>query len=391
MKKFNFKIITFIIASLLIVGGWFSTDMGDSIHKAMTDFIKNPSIGRLIDDIDEASKEISYKENLIDIYSFFSRVTNTRFVKKTDATIVRMKNDYLAFDERELSSELCDQMADSCAELKAVTDSLEIPLLYVMAPTKLYFENEIEGVAGIAKQNYVKFSSALETRGMNVLDLAEKMSEQGLSMEEQYFITDHHWTPETGLWASGEICKELKRSFGFSYDEALLDISNYSIRVYEDWFLGSAGKKTGRYFSSLGVDDISLLLPKFETELALTDRRGTFSGTFENSVIDMSHLSQCDYYKNNAYAAYSGGDFGLQKIENKLDEEGKETLIIRDSFACVVTPFISLTTDMLHVADVRYWDEKSGADTILKYIQAVKPDYVVILYSMISPEMVNFG
>ena len=84
MKKINFKVITFIAAALLIVGGWFSKDMGDAVHKAVTDFIKNPSIGLLIDDVTEAFQEISYKETLIDIYSFFCRATNTRFIKKTD-------------------------------------------------------------------------------------------------------------------------------------------------------------------------------------------------------------------------------------------------------------------------------------------------------------------
>lgn len=392
MKKKNFKLITLIAVLALIVSGWFSSSLVTEIDKAFSKFVDTPVVGLLIDDLEDAAQNISYKYTMIDIYSYLCRIANIKTVKKADATVVRMDNDYLAFDETKYSIEQCEDMARQCSELSTVANDLNIPLIYAMAPTKLYFDDEEDNHVGIARQNYDNYLSALRDRNINVLDLANAMNEQNLIMEDSYFITDHHWIPETGLWASHKICEELANKSDFSYDEQIFDLNSYEVNVYEDWFLGSAGKKVGRFFSSHGVDDISIITPKFDTELVITDNRGTLTGDFANTVMDMSHVNEKSLYTNNCYAAYSGGDFGLQIIENKLaNKDAKELVVIRDSFACVVTPFLSLSTSKIHIVDTRYWHGQTNAETVLDYIKAVQPDGIVVLYSIISPDLLEFG
>ena len=92
-----------------------------------------------------------------------------------------------------------------------------------------------------------------------------------------------------------------------------------------------------------------------------------------------------DYYNMNTYATYSGGDFRLQIMKNNLNPQGKKVLLIRDSFACAVAPFLSLQTRELHLCDMRDYDYYVGDKLNIKdYIQQIKPDYVLVLYAGIS-------
>ena len=386
MKKRNYNMIVFCLSAIFIVGGWISKPLLSDIGNAMLNFFKTLEIGAFIDDIEIASKNLSYKNMLINTYSFYYRITGTKVVKKDQTTFVRMDNDYLAFYDEKLTDADFEQMINSTLKIKNVTDNQQIPFVYVMAPRKLYFENDSN-----LYYNYEHFSSKLEDNGIDFLNLAQKMKKTNFSMEDLYFITDHHWLPETGFWATNELCEKLTNDYNLTFDSKINNLENYNITVYNEIFLGSIGKKVGKYFTPLGLDDISLITPKFDTKLTVSDTKGTREGTFQNTLIDMSLLTGDDYYSSNPYAAYGYGDFGLQIIKNHLaSEDAPEIVVIRDSYACVVTPFLALGTDTLHVLDVRHWKPTESASTIYEYIEQVNPDCVIILYSLIEPYMFQF-
>lgn len=388
MKKINYNIIIFAAAVLLIVGGWCSRTFLGGIKGALVNFVYQPSVESFIKNVDEASKYISYQGALIDMTSLVNRLCDTRVVEKSDATVVRLDNDYLAFTAAGASDEELNGKADRFEVLKGVTDELEIPLLYVMAPAKSNYGGFPTQVSNTFPETHARYADILRKRGVHIINLFEKMEEQNLSMESSFFITDHHWLPQTGLWAAGEICKELNQNYGLACDPALMDISNYNVKVYQDVFLGSEGKKVGQYFTPLGLDDISIITPKFETKLTVEDTRGVREGTLADTMIGTIDPNSVNLYYDNLYAHYSGGDFGLQVVQNHLsDPDAPKVVIIRDSFGCAVTPFLSLATESLHIIDIRYWRGTEEADTIYEYIRQEKPDCVLVLYTGLGHTM----
>ena len=95
----------------------------------------------------------------------------------------------------------------------------------------------------------------------------------------------------------------------------------------------------------------------------------------------MNNVNRKEYYRLNPYAAYSGGDFRLQIMKNNLNPSGKKILIIRDSFACAVAPFLSLHSSELHIVDIRNREGYVGNKIdVYEYIEEIKPDYVIVLY-----------
>lgn len=384
-RKFNYNIIVFVVVALLIVSSWCSEKMFDGTKNAVKSFIKDPSVETFISDIDKTSKEYKYKYDAVDIHSLSYLVTNTRSMKKGEDTIVRMNNGYLAYDYRGLSDSIIEQTAKSCAKLSDFCNDMKIPFMYIYAPQKQYFGQYPVGNENTNRSEGEKFVKALRENGVNTLSLAEKMIEQNMKMEDSYFITDHHWTPETGFWATGEICKKLNSDYGFEYDPKTVDLNNYDLKVYEDWFLGSQGKKTGRFFTPLGVDDISLITPKFETEVEIKDRRGTKSGALEEVVYEKYRIEEKALHTQNPYAAYSGGDFAEQVIVNKKATNNQKIVIVRDSYACTVTPFLSLNVKEIRILDIRKgMHGKACIASVSEYIKKHSPDYAMVLYSGIT-------
>ena len=389
MKKTNYNIIVFVAAAILIGGAWCSVEIPSGIKNAIVDFIKNPNLNTFIEDIDTASNNISYKGLLVDTYSLTYRLTGTRVVEKPDSTVVRMNNDYLSFKPTMRSDEDLISYADQCAVLKEATDNLGIPFVYALTPTKEQYGVYPDGVLNCEPINMKKWVSLLTEREIDVFHIGTEMQNQNIPLEQAFFVTDHHWKPETAFWACGELCKYLERSTNFSYDESVFEIQNYEIETYQDCFLGSQGKKTGQYFTPLGLDDFSVFTPKYETNLTVTDDRGVASGNMNHTLITPPNDIGKNLHFNNIYTTYSGSDYGLQVVENHLAEStAPKILVIRDSFGCPFTPFLAPVSSSLHLIDARNW---TRSESIIEYITAEKPDYVVILYSEITGDKFTFS
>lgn len=390
MKKFNFNLIIFVSCAVLILGGWCSRPLMGSMFYALVDFVKEPNMDAFIAAVDEGSQKISYKGALLDLYSLNYRYTDTRVVEKPDATVVRLDNGYLSYVHDELSEDDLDSMVKTTVQIRDIAEQVGAPLIYLMVPDKSYYGGFPDDTENYYPQYYEFFAGRLKENEVDFINGAEKMAADEISMEEAFFAIDHHWKPEMGFWMAGKICEKLSSDYGFSYDASLMSIENYDVKVYEDFFFGSQGKKVGQYFTSLGQDDFSLITPKFDTDLTVTDSRGKFEGKFEDTVLDLSFMEKIDKYTDDSYATYSGGDLGLQVVDNQYIEDGAKILLIRNSFARVVSPFLSLVADEVHTVDVRYWEGTEQSETILEYIEEMKPDYVLILYHDFKRNMFEF-
>lgn len=398
MKKINKNIFVFIVAFLLIIHGMFSTDYFRAMKNSVKELIRNPkgqSVGdrvdTFIDRVDTySSKKLAYYNDCIDINSVLLRGINTRVVKKTQDTVLRLDDGTLTKVAEEVPDSIFEKCSQNVAKLQKDSD---IPLLYVVAPFKGEGDGIPENAKTFAKNNSDRFLAMLKEKGVNTLDLREKMKEQGITTAEMFFKTDHHWEPKGGFWANGEICKKLNEDYGFEYDESSIDLENYNIKTYKNRVLGSLGKMVGTYFSEGGLDDFDLITPKFKTNFTVSypfKEHITSKGKFENTLIFKKKMDFTqDKYDINPYAAYSGGNNSLQVIENKMADKDDETvLFVRDSFSCPVTPYMSLSCKELHAIDLR--TNLTGAQrvkSVSKYAKDIGADYIVIMYYAVISEM----
>lgn len=332
---------------------------------------------KLKDASENQLNNIACRYQFIELNGGLSKVLNKNLVLADDPkdNTYRLKNGYLTFINEK--QELIPEYADNMTELNDYLTERGINLLYVQVPHKnSKFDNLLpEGVEDYTNENADEFLSLISEGGIDYIDLRQVMYDEGINQYDMFFKTDHHWKPETGLWAVSKIFDYLNINYGYNISESLCNIDNYNIDVYKDIFLGSQGKKTGLLYG--GLDDISLIYPKFNTNLTFSvpSKKIYKEGSFEDTIFDYERL-QYDYYNADPYAVYTGTNVPLAIIENK-DGGDKKVLLIKDSFGRLTAPFLCLGFSELHMFDIRY----NSDYTVYEYIDYYNPDIVIFLYN----------
>ncbi len=319
--------------------------------------------------------------SFINIYGLSQKVAGNRCVYEQEGAVskvVKLDDGSITFvmDKENNLPQKAEKISDFNKKLK----SQGLDLLYVQLPFKINkFEKGLPtGVEDYSNENADVILAGLDDRGVETFDLREEIAKEFSDYPPLFFKTDHHWKPETGLWAANKIAGKLNSDFGFSIDTSLLEKDRFAVTTYKEQFLGSMGKRVGIYYA--GTDDFSLILPRYQTDMSCDYSRSngmTFerSGSFEDTWIFRDNLKK-DYFKTNTYVTYSGGDFPLLTFRNNLIE-GKKILVLRDSYSCVVTPFLSLVACAeMHVIDPRMYQ-----GSIADYVEAFQPDAVLLLYN----------
>ena len=388
MKKFNKNIIVFVLVSLFIVLGYSINSIKSLMHCSYQFLVINlkseglSAFETFASDIDGYSTDLlQYHNRLMDLDSLKHLLINTRLIEKEDTSVVKANNNTLTESCARCPDEVIEHSASVIHSLQMTAEENNADFLYVAVPGKNAIYTTPENIENYALDNYTRYLQALRQKDIPVLDLYDELRQNNMLTANTYFITDHHWTPETGFWATGRICDTLNQQYGFEYNNDYTNIDNYDLKTYPNQFLGSYGKKTGRFFTAGGPDDFTLITPKFETKFTVLQplKEEEQTGNFEEAVLDTSMLQIQNHYASWTYLTYSG-DFRLQIIKNHLNPEGKKILVVRDSCAGVVTPFLALNAGELHIVDVRDFISSDPID-VYGYLRDISPDYVLVLYS----------
>ncbi len=324
--------------------------------------------------VETLSLAISFEHAYIELNTRFESAMGKTVFTDASNTVVKLENGYLA--SLVSKNTAVSSYAENLIELQSFLDEKGIDLLYVQAPYKISAEDTqlVAGLENYANENADAYLAAIEGE-VDYIDLRQEMKEDGLSHYDYFFKTDHHWTPEAAFWAFGNLAETLNANYGFTIDESYYDIDNYTVTVYQDWFLGSQGKRVGTWVA--GVDDISLITPNFETDFVFEVPASDIykTGDFAETMIDDSHINTKDYWNLSAYHAYTGGDYALNIMINNLNPDGKKVLLVRDSFSCALSPFLALGCSQLDCIDLRYYKEES----LMDYIDQNDYDMVIIM------------
>ena len=388
MKRVGYNCILFILAVIFIIRGYNRVYLDSLTNEleVLGDGIKSDFYGsfdEFRDNIEEISDtKVRYHDTLVDLNSIRENILGTRVIIKPDTTVVKADSGSLIIPTNKKSKDEITELVSRVKALDQFVKDSGLQFLYCAAPTKAMYEKEPANIQNYASENMDAFLSELQEEKIPFVDFREVFAEKHIDQNDIFYYTDHHWTIRTGVTATQAICEKLNDMYGFDFNKNLTDIRNYRITTLKKWFLGSYGKKVGRFFSKPGVDDFEVIVPRFETDMTEEQpyKNEQRSGSFEDAVMYQGNLEK-GYYCKNAYQAYGGGDFHLQIMRNNMLKDGKKVLLIRDSFASAVAPFLALQTSELDICDMREADYVSGERLDLRtYIESTNPDYVIVLY-----------
>ncbi len=219
--------------------------------------------------------------------------------------------------------------------------------------------------------------SLLEQQQINHLDIDAWYLNNGWSLEDIYFKTDHHWRPEAAFCATQEIMRSLSSRYDVIYEEAMFSPDQWEVTVLKEWLLGSIGKRTGAGYA--GIDDLSYIAPKFPTDITFNfvSAKGQVNIYPRNSVYSAWHMNQHDLYEQNPYCLYLGGDYPIVHIRNNLALNDKTVIIAGDSFRLPVEAFLSTQFQEIYHIDLRYY--RNG--TFMEFVNQIEPDFVLFIGS----------
>ncbi len=260
-------------------------------------------------------------------------------------------------------------------------------LLIGIVPRKIY-GNENMLPAGFTDTTSVATDTIvteLEQLGIPIMHFGKILQEHGFTMEDAFYKTDHHWRAETGWWAYTEIIKVLnEQGYIHSVDEKYIDEGNFTFEMHNDFFLGSDGKRTGRYYT--GIDDFVLIYPNFDVELCYTyepdKKRKTElvrSGIFRSTAFNPTLIETENHYNLNPYGSYGWGDKGLAHWRNASAPIDKKVLMIGDSNANVPFAFLPLIFTTCDEMDFRHY-----TGDFRSHLEDFDPDIIIILGAVTS-------
>lgn len=327
----------------------------------------------------EVSEEILGRMMFIETYGYMQKLMGKRefnnfaFIKGNDGMLYYGSLFQSATDDLEIYAKRVNR-------LNEYVESRGAKLIVVLPPSKI-----LNGIADVDlswplnNPNYRidKLMSLLQQNGVTAMDLRIDLAASGLSLEEMFLKTDHHWTSRAGFAAAQGLVELVRERFQDDWDPDgfYCNPDHYNSITYEQCMLGSTGRNTGAVYS--GLDDYTLLWPSFETEFTWEDyeHKDTYHGDFTHSLLDLSCLQTDSLYENSVNRVYLNEIVDKDRIVNHLNSGGPRIKALRDSYfspmACFLAPMCS-EIDMM-------WGR--GGDSPEEYEEFIKTgdyDYFIL-------------
>lgn len=154
--------------------------------------------------------------------------------------------------------------------------------------------------------------------------------------EAIFYRTDHHWTTLGAFYGSNELLTALGRE--------PLKQESFTPETASDAFCGTLYSQSGVHW--MAPDTIEFWVP--EEGLDITSwKTGAETAV---SLYDRSYLDVKD-----KYSAFLGGNQPLCVIKNSAVTDGSKLLLVRDSYADSMAPFLAQRFSEVHLVDLRYY------------------------------------
>lgn len=247
-------------------------------------------------------------------------------------------------------------------------NSTELPATVLLAPSTGYVASDVLPNNHIVYHDDELFedvADTLEKSSVTFVDIRDDFKTAYNNGTQVYYKTDHHWTSNGAYLAYCALADEL----GFEANSQ----DNYEIESH-DGFYGTTYSSSGYWFTKPDSIEIwnSKSLSGVELKVSITDNGQT---TESDSMFFLDHLNEDD-----KYPVYLDGNHPYTVIENTtLAQSGndKELLIIKDSFAHSLTPFLADHYSKIVMIDMRYYKQ-----SVSELIESSDFDQILFVYSV---------
>ena len=246
-----------------------------------------------------------------------------------------------------------EQRVDYVNQLGA---NVDVPVYFALIPDKTWvWADRLPAHAPLVDDgSTIRDAQDLVSEDVNFINLSDAL--QG---DDVFYRTDHHWT------TMGAYQGYLALMSAINGSVTLLDSEP---TLVSDSFYGTTWSSSGAGW--VKPDEMYTWVPEGGYTGHTTVTRYPSGQPEEGKFYDLSKLEVKD-----KYSMFLGGNQGLCVIENP-DAQGGKLLVIRDSYADSLAPFLSLDYQEVHLFDLRY-----NLMSLKQYVADNDIDQVLVLYS----------
>ena len=247
--------------------------------------------------------------------------------------------------------------------LKAFASNVGIPCTLMLVPTASEIERDmIDGNAPSVNQKilidsvYSRVGDSLQT--VDVYSALETVKNEYI-----YYKTDHHWTSMGAYYGYSSASKIL----GFQ----AIPLNDFDIQHVSHNFLGTLYSKV--IYDDMGPDTIDYYIaPQGDDVTSVVVNPGDKQQVY-NGMYFKDYLTQKDQY-----ASFLGPNQPVVTV-NTDNTSGKKILVIKDSYANTMMPFLSHHYTKLTMIDLRYLNQPLD-----KVVDLSEYDQILFLYNVES-------
>ena len=282
----------------------------------------------------ESYKNRSFMNGMSDFFSdhfvlreSFIKIKNSieKAIGKTEINGVVEINSNLVQTFRDVDYTVTDRNLVSLNKLKAKNPDIPFYFMPIITAQELMKDSLPRYLDVEDEAEYIDYCFR-NLENIEAIDVSDEIAQNGYA----FYRTDHHWTTESAYSAY----KSLGSILGFTPFEH----SEFRIEKISDEFRGTLYSKT------LNEDIASDSIIAFHTD---TDFTFTVKDKIYNSLYFDEFVSQKD-----KYSYFLGGNHGICTVENK--NGAGELLIIKDSYANCIIPFLAEHYAKITIIDPRY-------------------------------------
>ncbi len=231
---------------------------------------------------------------------------------------------------------------------------LDISFLLVPNASEIYPENLPAFAVNDSQVDFIKyFKNHLETdEFVDIFSLLKSKKDEYI-----YFKTDHHWTMRGAYYGYQSFCK----ANNIIPDE----LDTFYREVVADNFYGSNYYKVMRQ----GIEPD--LLESFYADF-MKNINVKYEDSTDGHIFDLNQLDS-----EEKYGYFIGGNHALVTLENPSLKNTEELLILKDSYAHAMIPYLTNHYSKIHVIDTRYFKL-----SVQEYIEANNIAKILLVYNV---------
>ncbi|MBQ9680213.1 MAG: hypothetical protein IJV48_05985 [Ruminococcus sp.] len=271
--------------------------------------------------------------------------------------IYKCTDDYLVNDPEDMSN-----LMRNVGYIEEFAESCPVDTTVLIAPSTGYICSDILPAVHGEYRDDEMFSEMKETLSSAAfVDIRDTFKDEYADGNQIYYKTDHHWT----AYGAYTAYKALGETLGYTP----LTQSDYEITSYPD-FYGTTYSSSGFWMNP--SDTLEIWDNPANDAVVTTAVTEGDETSEQQDMFYYTHLEEDD-----KYPVYLDGNHPYTVITNQDADSDKKLLVIKDSFAHSLVPFLADHYSEIIMVDFRYY-----VSPVSQLIESEGIDQVLVLYSI---------